>query len=391
MFRFIFSILFISFSLVGVEPEAIYLTWENSPESSMVVTWIQNHSGFTPFKVRREGEEGWKELSVPAVAIKDVSSMYMYRVKLDDLASDSRFEFLIGSEPKSYYFMTMPKELTRPIRFAVGGDIYDDKIEYVEEINRIISWHDPDFALLGGDIAYSASRVSFLNGEPERLIDFLKSWTKSMVKTDGTLIPLIAAIGNHDVNGRFGRDPSDARLYYQLFAFGGKAYRVVDFGSYLSLCILDSGHTAPVNGAQAKWLDATLGMRRDVPLKYALYHVPAYPSYRSFNESHITAVRENFVPLFEKYGLEAAFENHDHAYKRSRLIRKGKEDPTGVLYMGDGAWGIPNPRNPKTPNEAWYIAKSAQKRYILLVTIDGKERKYEAFDSDGVEFDSYTR
>ena len=50
-------------------------------------------------------------------------------------------------------------------------------------------------------------------------------------------------------------------------------------------------------------------------------------------------MRKHWSPLFDKYGLDAAFENDHHIYKRSNLIKGGKVDPSGTLYIGDGAWG----------------------------------------------------
>lgn len=46
----------------------------------------------------------------------------------------------------------------------------------------------------------------------------------------------------------------------------------------------------------------------------------------------------SIAPLFEEYELTAAFENHDHTYKRTHRIRDGWWIPRGVLYLGDGAW-----------------------------------------------------
>jgi hypothetical protein len=69
-----------------------------------------------------------------------------------------------------------------------------------------------------------------------------------------------------------------------------------------------------------------------------------WPSYRSdkVGESgkinHL--IREHWCPLFDEYGVQLAFEHHDHAYKRTYPIRKGTVDPRGVVYLGDGAWGV---------------------------------------------------
>ena len=101
------------------------------------------------------------------------------------------------------------------------------------------------------------------------------------------------------------------------------------------------------------------------------YHVPAYPSYRPDDTGGSAAltkrIRENWYPLFERYGVKFAFEHHDHTFKRTHPIRAGKVDPKGVVYLGDGAWAV-TPRKPDD-KPRWYLAKTASVRHFHLVTL----------------------
>ncbi|MFP4171317.1 MAG: hypothetical protein ACLFV4_00245 [Candidatus Hydrogenedentota bacterium] len=76
--------------------------------------------------------------------------------------------------------------------------------------------------------------------------------------------------------------------------------------------------------------------RDSVPHVFPNYHVPAYPSHRSYDGGVQTQVRENWVPLFEGNNVQVAFENHDHAYKRTYPIRDGEISSGGIVYLGDG-------------------------------------------------------
>jgi hypothetical protein len=60
-----------------------------------------------------------------------------------------------------------------------------------------------------------------------------------------------------------------------------------------------------------------------VPHLFPVYHVPGYPSVRAFDGATSAQVREHWAPLFERAGVRVAFENHDHAYKRTHPIRAG--------------------------------------------------------------------
>jgi len=44
-------------------------------------------------------------------------------------------------------------------------------------------------------------------------------------------------------------------------------------------------------------------------------------------------------PLFDKYGLLGAFENHAHLFKVTHKLKGNMKHINGTLYLGDGAWG----------------------------------------------------
>ena len=49
--------------------------------------------------------------------------------------------------------------------------------------------------------------------------------------------------------------------------------------------------------------------------------------------------KQHFLPIFDKFNLRVAFENHDHLMKRSKRMKRDVIDPTGTLYVGDGCLG----------------------------------------------------
>jgi len=56
--------------------------------------------------------------------------------------------------------------------------------------------------------------------------------------------------------------------------YAERSFATLDFGDYLSLVLLDSGHVAPIGGEQADWLDSALGERAERPHVFAVNHVP---------------------------------------------------------------------------------------------------------------------
>lgn len=364
------------------DPIAVYLTWQRAPHTTMTVQWItglERTSNLVEYQ--RVGESLWKKNEGKHYPMPGNSPYLIHRSELSGLEPDSDYRFRTGQDGVIYKFRTMPSSLSTPIRFIVGGDIYHDKIEILEKMNRQAARQDPMFVLLGGDLAYNESR----HGKPARWLDLLISWKKQMVTSAGRLIPLIPAIGNHELEKNHGCDPASAPFFYAFFPMGG--YGVLDFGKYLSVILLDSDHTHPIEGAQTEWLSKTLSERENVPHKIALYHVPAYPSVRDYHHKHSEKVRKNWVPLFEKMGLTVAFENHDHAYKRTWPLRNGKHDKDGVLYLGDGGWAVEKPRIPKHLSHKEYLAKTASSRNFVLVILHGNDRHFIAIDENGLILD----
>src|SRR5262249_31724791 len=157
--------------------------------------------------------------------------------------------------------------------------------------------------------------------------------SKHMVGRDGRLIPLVTCIGNHEVDGGYGKSREKAPFYYALFdeLFRETGYAALDFGDYLTLVLLDTGHTSAVGGDQADWLDKALRTRRDHPNVVVVNHVPAYPSFRkaegtATKEGTGEGNRKHWVPLFEKYRVPVVLEHHDHTFKRTKPLLGGSAD-----------------------------------------------------------------
>ena len=284
----------------------------------------------------------------------------------------------------------MPKDLSKPVRFITGGDAYhDDGDAFITTCKKAASL-SPRFVLLGGDIAYAVHDNRQRHDKFDRWHAFLKAWSENMKAPDGCLIPILPVIGNHEVLGYYEQIPEQAKFFYALFPTPGQdGCKQMLFGKYLSICILDSGHTHPIGGTQTAWLQDALRKGFSYTHRFAVYHVPAYPSVRYFRMKESCAIRRHWVPLFERYKVNAVFENHEHAYKRTFPLIDGSEHPEGVVYIGDGSWGV-KPRIPKRAGRTTYLAKSLGVRQFVVVDLTKESRTYSATTPDGTIVDTYS-
>ena len=396
-------------------PVALYLTWQRDPVTTMTVHWHTDWTeGFADsvveFRAAGAAGAGWSRATGSAAQFPFTNRM-VHTVEITGLRGDTIYEFRLGrlstresdgallfsAHGPVQKFRTLPATLSRPVRFVSGGDIYGGTSpDLMATMCKTAAAQDPEFALLGGDIAY-------VNNEPKassRWFDFFRIWRETMVTKDGRMIPVVPAIGNHEVHGdtyqirggapNRGVSPDRALFFYTLFAFPGRpGYNALDFGNYLTLVALDSFHTNPVPGPQTDWLRGALAQRRHVPFIVPFYHVPAYPSHRAFSGAISVAIRANWVPLFDEAGVRFAFENHDHTYKVTHPLRGGERHPSGTRYLGDGAWAV-NTRVTTPLDKAPYLERAHSKNHVFVVTLHPDRAEFQAVDPKGEAFDTFT-
>jgi acid phosphatase type 7 len=425
------------------DPAGIVLTWQRDPATTMTIDWhsidgvgIELVEKLSPghklpvtvprpaapreskLEFRRAGEAAWSARTGRAFPFPvkedregslhrdgyshsfEASERTIHRLELTSLRPDTLYELRFDPAGTIYRFRTMPAALTREIRIAAGGDIGYGT--WAERMHHLAASYDPDFALWGGDLAYC-------DGAPQRLgrwYDFFYSKKRALLTKERRLIPVLVTSGNHEVQGGYSdrierateqpykQDDEGRRraapYFMSFFAMpGDPGYNVLDFGNYLSVVMLDSGHLNPISGRQAAWLDETLTRRAAVPHVLPAYHIPGFPSFRPLTDRYVAGVREHWVPIFEKHRLPVVLENHDHNYKRTFPVRDGRRDPPGVTYLGDGSWGA-FVVGVRAAEERWYLEKAQAVNHFILIRLNGPDASYEAINLKGEVIDRYS-
>jgi hypothetical protein len=367
-------------------PSTLFLTWFRDPTTTMTIQWIgaMGETSDTKIYFSQASQSflpwGWEsQASTPRPYGQ--TDLKVFRSELTNLKPGTDYLFRIGKESKAYRFRTMPAKATNAIQFISGGDCGVNAHAVANNIQA--ARQDPMFALIGGDLGYD-------NGKSVEIsLAFLRNYSKHMVGRDGRLIPMLACIGNHEVDGGYGKPRAKAPFFYALFdgLFTDTSYATIDFGDYLSLVLLDTGHTAPIAGDQTDWLEKTLKERVDHPNLFVVNHVPAYPSFRNPGDDGKgkpgtgSGNRKHWVPLFQKYRVPVVLEHHDHTFKRTKPLLDGLEDDNGVRYLGDGSWG--RLRAPTQAEKVSYLEASSGEYHLSLHRIQKEERFHLALDENG--------
>lgn len=362
--------------------DSLFLTWRQDPTTSVMIQWVGydgpapavRHApllafawaGVTPTVSRPFGDSPWK----------------VYRAELTGLAPGTEYRFKVDGHPRTYRFRTMPAKATDTFTFVSGGDCGVNA--HAVANNVLAARQEPYFALIAGDLGYD-------NGTSARTaLLFLQNYSRHMVDPQGRLVPMVTCLGNHEVKGGYAKTRAAATYYFPLFdgLYPETSYAALDFGDYLSLVLLDTGHVSPIGGAQADWLGRALAERQDRPHLFAANHVPAYPSYRAPSGTGMLGLfgtgdgnRRFWCPLFERHNVDVVLEHHDHTFKRTHPLKDGRPDKNGVLYLGDGSWG--QLRTPTAPERRPYLAAVSRAYHMTVHRLEGDRRFHVALEETG--------
>eukprot|EP01113_Clastostelium_recurvatum_P002975 TRINITY_DN11280_c0_g1_i4.p1 TRINITY_DN11280_c0_g1~~TRINITY_DN11280_c0_g1_i4.p1 ORF type:complete len:733 (-),score=130.69 TRINITY_DN11280_c0_g1_i4:104-2242(-) len=315
--------------------------------------------------------------------------------------------FILGPERK---VRTAPSDRNGSYSFVTGGDMSMDESNTKLLVQSARS--EPLFAAVGGDIAYDNAFSTCYR----RWDRWFARWNEYMTTPQGFSVPMVLSVGNHEASGFFAQ-PKDS-LYYNTY-FPQQlglpasptanedrlAYHAHRIGNSTLFMSLDSWVMTPMAGAQTDFIrdQLVLAEQQNVPVRFAMYHASLFPA----KEDEFPIISEDglkhWEPLFSQYKLAAAFENHYHLYKRTKLIQQGKvsESGHGTLYIGDGSWGIVS-RNSAIDLTKWWMETAQDVAFVVSVTVNAPTSKYgsliaetpsdimfEAIGVDGEVFDSW--
>ena len=261
--------------------------------------------------------------------------------------------------------LSNPAFTSGSLRFVVAGDCYGSSYAHYENACHKMALERPDFIVLGGDLAYTVGLV-------KPLIYFMPAFIRwnLFFKALPKGIPLLVAPGNHDVKGQTGS-------FYTYFPQLHPTYQYLEWNSLLSLFLLDTGHGYPIEGEQTRFLKDHL-QKANATWKLAVYHVPAYPA-RHPKNSTTEAIQTKWVPLFDSYHLDIAFEHHSHCYKKTYCLKEGQKDPTGTYYLGDGCLSV----GTHSAKKLDYIEESGSFNFFYVVTLNAQKCTVEGVSLDG--------
>lgn len=264
-------------------------------------------------------------------------------VRIGGLSADTKYWYSIGTtttvlqQTNTNYFLTLPpSNTTRKLRFLAIGDCGNNSTNQVNVKNTFINYigsNDIDAMILLGDNAYNSGT------DAEFQTNYFNIYQNDFLR----YYKLYPAPGNHDYgnstanNTKTGSTPANSMPYHLIFsvpssgeiggvASGVKNYYSFDVGDvhFISLDSYgsDAGLLRDTLGTQTTWLKADLAANTK-KWTIAFFHHPPYTktSHTSDTETDLIAVREKFVRILERNGVDLILCGHSHGYERSYLLK----------------------------------------------------------------------
>jgi hypothetical protein len=331
----------------------------------------------------------------------------IHTILIDKLTSDTRYVFEIFYDGKSQtktVYQTLPdKDSTSNFNLIYGGDLGYSKASIT--LSKTSAEKDPKAIIIGGDVSYDDGHA-YCYHTFDLTMKIFQDYINDKL---GRLVPLIVAVGNHDVGWNSMAQVNVAvnengPSYYSGYAqhypgeenYTGnaieakipavsqrKTYHAHMLGKVLNV-VLDAGYVESYTGIQTDWLKNISEAYSAYP-KMAIYHDPIFTPCIEKASKNTELGMKHWTPIFEKKGFMAAFEHHTHYFKRTKLIKGRIENDAGVAYLGSGSWGVdPNKCKPEKDVEGIY-ASFGNINHIWVINVDQYYNKvnYQAFALNG--------
>lgn len=319
--------------LLGVEK--VRAIWRADPATSIVIAWVGPAESGAQVYYGTEAAGGTAAAYPehhPVDRSTDAKGMTTHFVRLEDLTPDTVYHLVIapptGTGP-TYHFRTAPAE-PRAFAFCAGGDSRNHRTAR-QAANRAVERLQPLFVAFAGDMTDKS--------RDDQWQDWFDDWELT-TSSDGRLIPLVVARGNHERRNRTLVDLFDCphpSIFYSL-RFGGELLQLISLNSEIS-----------ADGKQAAWLAETLQAADDCTWIIAQYHKPMRPHVEKKKEQH--EQYRAWTPLFDQHQVDLVIECDSHCVKRTWPIRPSdgpgsdegfiRDDARGTVYIGEGCWGAP--------------------------------------------------
>lgn len=378
-------------------------------------------------------------------SVQDLKLVTEHELKIEGLKPLTKYYYSIGGlkdtlqGDEQNFFTTLPEPgKAGHYRIAAFGDCGDNSINQRQVKKEMLSYlgtNELNAWILLGDNAYQDGT------DAEYQTKFFNIYKDDLLKK----YPLFPTPGNHDyhdtdLSAKYAQETHET-AYYQNFSMptegesGGvpshtQAFYSFDVGNihFLSLDSYGKEDKAyrlyDTIGPQVQWIKKDLAANKNKGWIIAFWHHPPYTmgSHNSDEEEELVKIRENFIQVIERAGVDVVLNGHSHGYERSKLMQghygmentfdpekhnisnsSGKNDGSknsapytktvkknnGTVYVVSGSAGKLGGKQTGYPHDAMYFS-DADHGGACLLDVQDKRLELKWICADGVVRDQFT-
>lgn len=309
-------------------------------------------------------------------------------VRINGLMAGTKYFYRVGSTVQTIqggtgnFFTTAPAaDSAGKVRIAVFGDCgRDENGNRTGSLNAYLNHvggNPASLMLLLGDNAYQKGT------DAEYQSQFFAPYSRTILKNH----IVFPTPGNHDYYSS--TKASRTGAYYQNFtmptagecggvASGTEAYYSYNWGNIHFISMDSYGTESPDNsrlydtlGTQVTWMKKDLAANTK-PWVIVYWHHPPYTmgSHNSDSEAELVKIRQKFIRILERYGVDLVLNGHSHDYERSYLLNNyfGAEPDFKIgLHTKSSSSG----KNDSSSNSAPYVTQTGAGNHGTVYVVSG--------------------
>jgi 3',5'-cyclic AMP phosphodiesterase CpdA len=379
------------------EPDRIVLSINGDPATSMAVTWR------TDTTVKETVAQISRNISTVHLADSSVTLTGTFQdvagdgvvgrfhsVTFTGLVPETTYAYRVGSGAgaSEWFTFTTASASAEPFSFLYFGD---SQIGSNSLYSRIIrqayrSASEARLMIFSGDLVDGGSGSTLHDNE-------WGEWHEAggFIQAE---IPVLPTPGNHEYYDPAERSKRDLNKYWRAgftlpengpAGLEETAY-TIDYQGVRFIVVNSDAMFRNEEFArqQAIWVEELL---KDNPCKWTImtFHHPIFStSARRDNK----VIRELFKPLIDKYGVDMVLTGHDHTYARGMVMPDGEEKnirKAGTVYVVS----VSGAKQYQQDATQWWDVGLTYTQTWQVITVDGNELAYKAFDASGNLVDQF--
>jgi len=316
-------------------PSQIVLSCDGNGETTEIVSWkgTEKYKSYIRYGTKKNYKStGDFSLSKEAkvVTVRE-GKYYRYSVKLVDLEKNTQYYYSVGAGEK----------WSKRAAFTTAGN--EKQFQFMSLGDVQYNLRERDYGIWGDNLesAYKRNpkiKLTLMMGDMVEKNGDIEDWNYLLDETQNvfTSVPVMTTAGNHEtsiipktylqVMSLPENGPKDLKEEVYSFDYGNCHFVALNSCLFMDERKNSMSEKEWKNMMESvdKWLDKDL---KESKAKWTIVfmHHPAYPIAEDDHKIY-KAIRENWVPIFEKEKVDLVLCGHQHVYMRTKKIK-------GVTYM----------------------------------------------------------